>query len=603
MGTYMRICYLWSLGLALMFAACSQTTSTPLDDEEIFVESSSSEKLSSSSNKTTDSKSSAKEASKSSGSKSKSKSSSSKAVNQSSSSKIVDKSSSSKTVANTSSSITNSKSSSSKESEQSSSSVDESSSSSKTQEECVGVAGNPWDGTTAKKFACGAGTKLSPYIILTAEQLAKLSFATGASDADYQGKYFKLGADIILNKGKIIDDKGALVADSTKLHKWTPIGNSSVSFSGSFDGDGHTVSGMFINTTSSHNGLFGNNSGTVQNVTVADSWVSGGKYTAGVVGDNVGTVMSVNNSASVKSSEECVGGVIGRSTYKNTLNNNSVIKKVKNRGFVSGNNDVGGVAGCATYVTVDGAENDAPIEGYSYVGGVFGGVGSTKNNDIRNLKNFGDVFGKHFIGGVSGHCGGALSVNRNNNTSSYSCPKGISAWYCGSIQNAFNKGVVTGYRYVGGVVGEVCYGTISNLVNKGDVSGEGGTGGIVSSMSYTKTTAVYNRGNISGKNYVGGIVGFNEEGVTSSAYSIGKVDGDSLVGLMIGYNYNTTMADYYYLKQGDQEPFGQNNGGGVATPKTAKEMKTQNFAELLGDDFVYDSGLNDGYPVLKWERE
>ncbi len=469
-------------------------------------------------------------------------------------------------------------------------------------EECIGEPGNVWDGTTAKSFACGSGTKLSPYVILTAEQLAKLSFVIGANDKAFQGKYFKLGADIKLNKGKIIDDKGGFVADSAKLHKWTPIGNSSVSFTGTFDGDGHTVSGMFINTTSTHNGLFGNSSGTVQNVTVENSWVSGGKYTAGVVGDNVGTVENVNNLASVTSSEECVGGVIGRSTYKNTLNNNSVIKKVKNRGFVSGNNNVGGVAGCATYVTVDGAENDAPVEGFSYVGGVFGGIGSTKNNDVRNLKNIGTVTGVHFVGGVSGHCGGSLSVNRNNNTSSYSCPKGISAWYCGTIQNAFNKGTVSGFRYVGGVVGEVCYGTISNLVNKGDVSGEGGTGGIASSMSYTKTTAVYNMGDVSGKTYVGGIIGYNQEGVTSSAYSTGKVDGDSLVGLMIGYNFNTTMADYYYLKQGDQEPFGQNNGGGVATPKTEKEMKSKKFAELLGDDFVYDSEQNDGYPILKWEE-
>ena len=63
------------------------------------------------------------------------------------------------------------------------------------------------------------------------------------------------------------------------------------------------------------------------------------------------------------------------------------------------------------------------------------------------------------------------------------------------------------------------------------------------------------------------------------------------------------MADYYYLEQGALEPFGENNGGGVATPKTASEMKTEEFAELVGEDFVYDSGLNDGYPVLSWEVE
>ena len=60
-------------------------------------------------------------------------------------------------------------------------------------EDCVGEPGNAWDGTTAKSFACGSGTKLSPYVILTAEQLAKLSFAIGANDAAFQGKYFKLG--------------------------------------------------------------------------------------------------------------------------------------------------------------------------------------------------------------------------------------------------------------------------------------------------------------------------------------------------------------------------------------------------------------------------
>ncbi|MBR6123560.1 hypothetical protein IKQ19_08225, partial [Candidatus Saccharibacteria bacterium] len=462
--------------------------------------------------------------------------------------------------------------------------------------------GTPWDGTTAKDFACGAGTKLSPYIILTAEQLAKLSFIVGSNDKEYQGKYYKLGADIILNDGKIIDEKGALAADSTKLHKWTPIGNSSVAFDGTFDGDNHSISGMFINTTSSNNGLFGNSRGIIQNLTLSNAWVYGGKYTGGIIGYNVGTVENLTNLASVSGKEDCIGGVMGSSNQKD-YKSNSVIKNVLNEGVIIGNKNVGGIAGCATYVTVDRAENSAQIEGYSYVGGIFGGIGSTSKNDVKNLSNTGDINGSHFVGGISGHCGGSLSINQNNNTSSYSCPKGISAWYCGTLQIAHNEGNITGKRYIGGIVGEICHGTISKLSNNGDISGEGGTGGIVSSMSYTKTTAVYNTGNIYGRNYVGGIVGFNEEGVTSSAYSTGKVDGDSLVGLMIGYNYNTTMADYYYLEQGDQEPFGLNNGGGVATPKSDKEMKSSDFAELLGEDFVYDSGLNSGYPILKWEKE
>lgn len=468
-------------------------------------------------------------------------------------------------------------------------------------EECTGDVGEPWDGTTAKDFACGAGTKLSPYIILTAEQLAKLSFIVGSNDKAYQGKYYKLGADIQLNDGKVIDDKGALVGDSTKFHKWTPIGNSSVAFTGNFDGDGHSVSGMFINTTSTHNGLFGNSSGTVQNLTVENSWVYGGKYTAGIVGRSTGSVENVDNLASVESQEPCIGGVIGESYYKK-YPENSVIKNVLNKGIIVGKNNVGGVVGCATYVTVDDAENFATIEGFAYVGGVFGGIGSSNTNDLKNLKNSGAITGKHFVGGISGHCGGSLSLNSTalNKSSTYSC---YDFYACGKIQNAYNDGDINGLRYVGGVIGEVCYGTIDDLVNKGNITGEGGAGGIVSSMSYTKSKSLYNIGDISGLTYVGGIAGYNQEGVTSSAYSTGKVDGDSLVGLMIGYNYNTTMADYYYLEQGEQDPFGLNNGGGVATPKTTDEMKSDVFAKLLGDEFTYDSDLNGGYPVLKWEIE
>ena len=548
----MRYSLLGILGFAVMLVACTHTVSAPKDDESSEI-SSSSKKVSSSESKE------------------------SKKGSSSSSGKLVKSSSSDKTE------------------------TAKSSSSASDNGDCVGESGEPWDGTTAKDFACGAGTKLSPYIILTAEQLAHLSFVVNSSDKAYQGKYFKLGADIKLNKGDVIDDKGALVGDSTKLHKWTPIGNSSVVFDGNFDGDGHSVSGMFINTTSTHNGLFGYSSGTVQNLIVENSWVYGGKYTAGAVGRSTGSVVNVENKASVEAQEPCVGGVIGESSYKK-YPENSVIKKVINKGLVAGKNNVGGVVGCATHVSVDVAENLAIIEGFAYIGGVFGGIGSSNTNDVKNLKNSGVIIGKHFVGGISGHCGGSLSLNSTalNKSSTYSC---YDFYACGKIQNAYNEGNINGLRYVGGVVGEVCYGTIKNLANRGNVSGEEGTGGIVSSMSYTTSNSLYNTGDILGLTYVGGIVGYNKEGVTSSAYSTGKVDGDSLVGLMIGYNYNTTMADYYYLEQGDQEPFGLNNGGGVATPKAADEMKSDDFAELLGDEFTYDSDLNDGYPVLKWEME
>jgi len=453
-------------------------------------------------------------------------------------------------------------------------------------EECSGEVGEPWDGTTAKDFACGAGTKLSPYIILTAEQLARLSFVVNSSDKAYSGKYFKLGADILLNKGAVIDEKGALVADSTKLHKWTPIGNSSVSFDGNFDGDGHIVSGMFINTTSTHNGLFGNSQGTVQNLTVDNSWVYGGNYTAGVVGYNRGTVKIISNYASVTSLNGPVGGIVGGS--EDSYGNVNILDSLSNWGVIKGKTDVGGVLGFVDRMKLSHSKNYGLVEGEKYTGGIWGGAQST-TIDASYLVNYGKIIGRINTGGLAGYCG------HYGLGSKYSAK-------CGTLKNLRNEGSVQGETYVGGIAGSFG-GKASSISNVASILGTNYVGGLFGNADFSTTNLIYNTGKISGSQNVGGIVGYNQEGVTSSAYSTGKVDGDSLVGLMIGYNYNTTMADYYYLERGKQEPFGLNNGGGVATPKSEDEMKSKEFAKILGEEFVYDSGLNDGYPVLSWEKE
>ncbi|PWJ37228.1 hypothetical protein [Fibrobacter succinogenes] len=459
-------------------------------------------------------------------------------------------------------------------------------------EECFGEAGEPWDGTTAKDFACGAGTKLSPYIILTAEQLARLSFLVNSSDKAYSGKYFKLGADILLNKGAVIDEKGALVADSTKLHKWTPIGNSSVSFDGNFDGDGHSISGMFINTTSTHNGLFGNSNGTVQNLTVENSWVKGGGYSGGIVGMNGGSISGVVNYSSVIGSQDCVGGVAGRSN--GPYPKKASILNSKNLGIVKGVNFTAGIAGQAYQATLENVENYGLVEGKNNVGGIAGRGAYTYVSsyfmDCKNALNYADVYGEENVGGILGAAG-------------YVSPTISSGNILATLINAKNEGKINGKTSVGGIIGFANRTSLENIGNVSAIEGDKYVSGIVGHLIGSTSKNLYNTGNISGSQNVGGIIGYNQEGVTNSAYSTGKVDGDSLVGLMIGYNYNTTMADYYYLERGKQEPFGLNNGGGVATPKTEEEMKSKDFAKLLGDEFVYDSGLNDGYPVFKWEKE
>lgn len=507
----------------------------------------------------------------------------------SSSAKSVLEDSSSSEDGSSSATETSSSSVASSDSASSSSAESAESSSSKDPSVCEGTSGKAWDGTTAKEFACGSGTKLSPYIILTAEQLALLAFVTNAQTSDYVGKYYKLDADIILSDKTLIDEKGGLIADSSTLEKWTPIGNSSVMFTGYFDGDGHTVSGMFINTTSSHNGLFGYNRGTVENVTVTNSWVKGGDYTAGVIGYSDGSVSNVANEASVVGVGKCTGGVVGKTNYY-FANWNSYypdVKTVVNKGVISGEDHVGGVIACLDYTDLSDAVNKGEVVGKKLVGGISSSFASLSDKTVKNVQNYGNVTGSSdYVGGIAG-----LGASQTA-TKCYSNIYHLS----GTLEGLYNEGDVIGNNYVGGLFGQTCGTTITSGANKGAIAGENYVAGLFGNIGYSSMANLYNRGEVSGSYRVGGISGLNQENVTNSAYTTAKVDGDSLVGVVIGYNYNTTMADYYYIAVDGVEPFGLNNSGGVATVKTADEMKSAAFAELLGDAWSYESSVNDGYP-------
>ncbi|MCD8100936.1 MAG: hypothetical protein LUE06_10295, partial [Oscillospiraceae bacterium] len=103
-----------------------------------------------------------------------------------------------------------------------------------------------------------------------------------------------------------VADANAVLTDDIDLESkaWTPIGNQAAStslyYSGTFDGDGHTVEGLYINTTSDYQGLFGFvYDGTVQNVTVSGS-VTGNNYVGGVVAGNCGgKITNCSSSGSV----------------------------------------------------------------------------------------------------------------------------------------------------------------------------------------------------------------------------------------------------------------------------------------------------------------
>lgn len=104
-----------------------------------------------------------------------------------------------------------------------------------------GVKGRVWSGKAATKFSGGSGTENDPYLIETPEQLAML-----VKKGNSSGKYYKLIADIKLNDTSKTDWKSS-------ANEWF---TGYLEFGGHFDGNGHIVSGLYINSDGTYAALF-----------------------------------------------------------------------------------------------------------------------------------------------------------------------------------------------------------------------------------------------------------------------------------------------------------------------------------------------------------
>ena len=222
----------------------------------------------------------------------------------------------------------------------------------------VDEAGEVWNGEADTSWYQVDATEFQ---IATAEQLAGLAELVNAGYT-FEGKTIKLTADILLNDTEGWENWN----ESTKgLNTWTPIGNSwDNPFTGTLDGDGHSVSGIYINSTANYQGLVGvlGSGGTLQNLGVKASYIKGGYHVGGVCGNSRGTVTNCYNTGNVTGNNQ-VGGVCGY--------NDGTVTNCYNTGNVTGNSQVGGVCG-ENYTTVTNCYNTGNVTGNSQVGGVCG---------------------------------------------------------------------------------------------------------------------------------------------------------------------------------------------------------------------------------------
>ncbi len=166
-----------------------------------------------------------------------------------------------------------------------------------------------------------------------------------------------------------LDIDGKLMADvdlgGNESNQWTAIGSSNSSYTGTFDGDGHLISGLYISGSSNYQGLFGcvDSGGVVKSVGVSGE-VKGGIFVGGVMGVNYGSVTNCYNTAEV-SGTIYVGGVVG--------SNLGSVMNCYNTAAVSGTSSVGGVVGYnESGSSVTNCYNMAAVTGSSSVGGVVG---------------------------------------------------------------------------------------------------------------------------------------------------------------------------------------------------------------------------------------
>lgn len=225
----------------------------------------------------------------------------------------------------------------------------------------------------------GEGTAENPYQIGNA---AELYWFAGLVNGTLEGVKKDASADAILttditvNKG-VLDANKNLVSESDFI-EWTPVGNGIYAYTGTFDGKGYTVSGLYFNNpNSSFVGLFGfiGANGKISNVGVLDSYFQFGEYGAGVCGINNGELQNCSNSSTVIGNmEQGIGGVCGENDYggiiENCFNEGTVRATTEEGTFVFGG--VGGVCGINEMSTIKSCYNTASVSGKYAVGGVCG---------------------------------------------------------------------------------------------------------------------------------------------------------------------------------------------------------------------------------------
>jgi len=269
-------------------------------------------------------------------------------------------------------------------------------------------------------------SELDEYTISTEKELYGWNELCSDENSYLAGKTVKLGADITLNEGNASD-----WAENAPEKEWIPF-----TFGGTFDGAGHTISGVYVKTDNTYNGFFHtiNSGAVVKNVKLVNSYIEGiqteGRCgTGSIAGRNLGTIEAVYSNAIVKNANGALmtGGIAGISTG----NTENTITNCWFDGEIYAGGNTGGILG-GTYkatAVIAHCQHTGVINinaGSTAVGGLLGFVQSTSDVVLSdsfsagNLVQVGDGTIKQ-LGAVVGalHNDGVLKVENAYGNSAF----------------------------------------------------------------------------------------------------------------------------------------------------------------------------------------
>ena len=345
--------------------------------------------------------------------------------------------------------------------------------------------------TTPGTFA-GSGTSGSPYQVESIEDLVALTNNVEGGTT-YSGKYFELTTDLNFESNnsyvdptdttitvsptsneedsqlsnlvyiekdeefKTLSTGQGIKYELTHDEGFKPIGNNTTNFSGTLDGNNHTISNLYINRPdTNYVGLFGCSTGILINVTLDTPTVSGNNNIGGLAGNSNGTITNVtltNAAITGTGTGQYTGGLIG-------YNSSGTISDVTlENAMATGNDYTGGMVGYSSYGTITNVtSNNATVTGNDYTGGLIG-ASKTPLNLITIEGGSVTGTGTQYTGGLVGYVSTTTIINNQVDID------------------------VTGTQYTGGLVGYSYHGTIQSNTYEGDVEGTNYVSGLIASGS------------------------------------------------------------------------------------------------------------------------